>query len=47
MKKSLTIVTVVAAAALAAAPRAQANEAVRVDVPFAFVAADPQIPAGD
>lgn len=47
MKKSLTIVTVVAAAALAAAPRAQANEAVRVDVPFAFVAADHQIPAGD
>jgi hypothetical protein len=47
MKKSLTIVTMVAAVALAAAPRAQANETVRVDVPFAFVAADHTLPAGD
>lgn len=47
MKKSLTIVTMAAAVALAAAPRAQANETVRVDVPFAFVAADQTLPAGD
>ena len=47
MKKSVTMLTMVAAVALAAAPRAQAGETVRVEVPFAFVAADHQLPAGD
>jgi hypothetical protein len=47
MKTRVMIVTMVAAAALAAAPRAQAGETVRVEVPFAFVAGDHQLPAGD
>jgi len=41
------MLTMVAAVALAAAPRAQAAETVRVEVPFACLAADPQFPAGD
>lgn len=47
MRKSLTMLTMVAAAALAAAPGARAGETVKVDVPFAFVAADHQLPAGE
>jgi hypothetical protein len=46
MMKSLKVLTMVAAVAVAAVPCARAADRVKVDVPFKFVLAGQQLPSG-
>jgi len=47
MIKSLSILSMAAAATMAAAPRAMAADLVKVDVPFEFVVAGQPLPSGE
>lgn len=47
MSRKLSILSMVAVAAVAAAPRAVAGERVKVDVPFEFVVAGQPLPSGE